>query len=157
MRKIGSLLTGIATNLGLDDAIRLQRIREHWNELFGHPLALRARPRSVFESVLHMQVDSPLWLQQISYYEKEILEKLKPFGITGLRLTTGKSAPVPPTPDNSARPPAGAPDREPLTEAEITIIEKTVEPLKDESLMEISRSIMRQAIRRKEGPLREKL
>ena len=90
MIKTDSILRPIIKNLGIEEGVRLSRIRKNWHNIFDKPVSLHISPAKISQGKLIINVDSPLWLQQLSYYEKDILEKLRVYGIKNIYFRIGK-------------------------------------------------------------------
>lgn len=57
--------------LGLNQALFF--LRQHWSDIAGAGLAAHSSPRSLKDGVLLVQVDSPLYRQELSYAAGRIL------------------------------------------------------------------------------------
>jgi predicted nucleic acid-binding Zn ribbon protein len=84
------LLSPLLKRLGVDEAVRLQQIRNDWQTLFGQPLSSHMSPSRLFEGDLLLSVDSPAWMQQLDFCKKEILKKLSGYGVRDLRFRIGR-------------------------------------------------------------------
>ena len=82
---VGSLLPSVLHELGWDDAARVLRIAERWDEALGPELAPRCRPEALRGDVLEASVASSVWCQQLQLRAPEIL--------AGLRRVLGDDAP----------------------------------------------------------------
>ncbi len=145
MRRIGTGLKGIVRRLGLEDATRLHGIKARWGELLGAPLSEHLEPGFVSGAMLHVTVDSPLWLEQARFYSEEILKRVRPLGIGELKFKPGTGR------RNMPARPSGAAGLRPLTADELDSIEQYVGPVRDEGLREIMRGIMVKALRGPDG------
>jgi hypothetical protein len=90
VERAASLLSPLLKRLGIDEAVRLQQIRNDWQTLFDQPLSLHMSPSRLFEGDLLLSVDSPAWMQQLGFYKKEILTKLSGYGVRDLRFRIGR-------------------------------------------------------------------
>ncbi len=90
MERADSALGPLIKDLGLEDALRLYRIKQSWKEILGEPLAMHAAPTALKSGVLHINISTPAWLQQAGYYKAQILEKLGRLGVSDIRLKLGK-------------------------------------------------------------------
>ena len=91
MKRIDSLLSPFVKRLGIDGACRIEEVRKAWHDIFGEPLALHMWPSKIEGRELIINVDSPLWLQQISFFKSDIIRKLQPFDIQDVRMRIGKT------------------------------------------------------------------
>jgi hypothetical protein len=89
MIRADSILKPIFKNLGIDDGVRLARIKNNWQKIFKKPLTLHMSPSKLTEGELLINVDSPIWIQQLSYYKREIIENLNVYGVKGVRFRLG--------------------------------------------------------------------
>lgn len=90
MIKTESILRPIIRNLGIEEGVRLSRLKRHWHGIFEKPVSEHIFPSKISQGKLIINVDSPLWLQQLSYYKKDILEKLEAFGIKDIHFRIGR-------------------------------------------------------------------
>lgn len=88
-----------------------------------------------------MNVDSPVWLQELQYYKKEILGKLRSYGITSMRFKIGR---VSRAISRKKR------DKEPkiksLTPEEISLVEETTVQVDDKELRETLQKAMKRSL-----------
>ncbi|MDA8077798.1 MAG: DUF721 domain-containing protein [Nitrospiraceae bacterium] len=89
MEKTDSLLAPVLKRLGIEDGVRLARIKASWESLFDQPLSLHMSPSRFAEGELLINVDSPLWMQQLTFCSREILKKLALFGVREVRFRIG--------------------------------------------------------------------
>ncbi len=94
MEKAGSLLGPLVKRLGIESGVRLSRIKNDWHTLFEKPLSLHMSPSRLTEGELLLNVDSPIWIQQLNFLKKEILTKLRGHGIREIRFRIGKVSPA---------------------------------------------------------------
>jgi len=90
VQRAGSLIDSIMKDLGLSEGVALSRIKSNWPELFQPPLVYHMSPSALREAELLLNVDSPEWLQQLSFYREEILKRLGPFGVKEVRFRLGR-------------------------------------------------------------------
>lgn len=90
MEKAGSLLGPVVKRLGIESGVRLSRIKNDWHNLFERPLSLHMSPSRLTEGELLLNVDSPIWIQQLNFLKKEILAKLSGHGVREIRFRIGK-------------------------------------------------------------------
>ena len=89
-RRLSESLSEVASDLQLDDPEVIAGVLGGWAELVGEAVATHARPRSVRQGVLTVEVDTPEWATQLRYLEGEVLRrigrKVRPGAVTGLRV-----------------------------------------------------------------------
>lgn len=90
MQRADSLIGEIIKDLGLSEGVALARIKSNWTELFSPPIVNHMSAVALRDSELLLNVDSPEWLQQLSYYRSEILKRLDPFGVRQVRFRLGR-------------------------------------------------------------------
>lgn len=90
MEKADSLLGPIIRQLGIEPAVRLARLRNSWDGIFAEPVVSHTWPASLSEGELLISVDHPAYLQQFVFLQRDILAKLRGFGVTAIRFRTGR-------------------------------------------------------------------
>lgn len=90
MKRVDSLLGHLIKNLDIEDGVRLAEIRKNWQSLFREPLPYHMAPSRLSGSDLLLNVDSPIWLQEMNIHREEILQKLTPFGVRSVKFRLGK-------------------------------------------------------------------
>lgn len=90
MEKAGLLLAPILKNLGIQEGVSLALIRNDWQTIFDNTLSSHMSPSKLLKSELLLNVDSPIWLQQLSYCKNEIIKKLAAYGVKEVRFRLGR-------------------------------------------------------------------
>ncbi len=135
METAGSLISPLLRRLGIDEEVRLRRIRNDWHTLFEKPLSQHMSPSKLLEGDLLLSVDSPAWMQQLGFCKKEILKKLEAYGIKDLRFRIGRVSQK-----NSPESPNSAPVE--LSREEALFISELLSGVNDDVLREsIKKSI----------------
>ncbi len=89
MEKAASLLAPMIKRLGLSAGVHLGRIRGEWHALFGPTLSAHMSPSKLAEGELLLNVDQPIWMQQLTFHKRQIVEKLSPYGVKDVRFRIG--------------------------------------------------------------------
>ena len=128
--------------LGIQNGVNLASIKRDWYILFSQPLCYHMSPCKVSHGEILLNVDSPVWLQELQYYKNEILEKLRSYGITSMRLKIGRVS------HNISREKRQSTSRlKTLTADEISFMEETASQIDDEELREaLQRAIKKSLI-----------
>jgi len=104
-RAVADLLDGVLEASGLELAAPSAAVGENWEAIVGSEVARHSRPVGIKAGVLHADVDSSVWCQQLQLRSPEILAALKQkIGAgapTEVRFRVGYSRP----PDESDREP----------------------------------------------------
>ncbi|HYQ48187.1 MAG TPA: DUF721 domain-containing protein, partial [Thermodesulfovibrionales bacterium] len=90
MKKAEAVLGPMLKRLGIESGVKLERIRNDWFDIFEASLASHMYPAGCTEQEILLNVDSPAWMQQFTYYKKDIVRRLAPYGITDARFRIGK-------------------------------------------------------------------
>ncbi|MDP2156769.1 MAG: DUF721 domain-containing protein [Nitrospirota bacterium] len=90
MKKAETVLGPILKQLGIENGVRLQRIRNDWSDIFEKSISTHMFPATLKEGELLLHVESPAWMQQLTYYKKEIIRKLSSYAVTGVRFRLGR-------------------------------------------------------------------
>ena len=108
--KVSALLKQVLGSQGLSDQLSRYQAWLVWDQLVGEQIALRARPLRLRQTVLEVQVDHPVWMQQLQMLKPKILEKIQQqipnAGITDiyLRKSNAPSTSNRPQPKESEQP-----------------------------------------------------
>jgi len=83
MERISRILDEIIKRYGLEGKVMEYKLSVHWKDIVGEIIASHTRPAGIRYKKLKILVDSPVWLQEISFYKHEIIEKInRHFGKT---------------------------------------------------------------------------
>lgn len=75
--KIGDVLGPLLKKLGLERKLREARIALKWKKIVGERVAAHSRPVAVRGRTLIVNVDSSVWLTELSrYFKEKILSKI---------------------------------------------------------------------------------
>lgn len=141
MKRVDFLLFPLVKDLGIESSMKLAVIKKKWHNLFNEPLSSHMLPCKLSEGEMLLNVDSPVWLQELNYFKKDIIEKLSPYGIRDVRLKLGRV---------SKRKESEGSGKwikiKTLTPEELSYIDKTVSQIDDEELREAVVRTMEKAI-----------
>ncbi len=126
LRRIGAQIQRLARSLGFESSLRLARIKGQWDKTFVGPVSLHAWPVNLTRSTLTIVVDSPAWLQQLSFLKDDFVAKLEGFGVRDIRFRSGR------IPRQIPEKPVSAP--RPLTEDDLSFIESAASSVEDVAL-----------------------
>ncbi len=93
MKRADSLLAPFIRTLGIEDAVKLERIKKEWAGVFERPIPLHMSPAKLKDGELLINVDSPVWMQQLNFFKEDITKKLHCFGIKTVRFKLGRVLP----------------------------------------------------------------
>ncbi|MDX2493390.1 MAG: DUF721 domain-containing protein [Desulfuromusa sp.] len=136
--RVGSLIKQILGQPGFGEQITRHQAWLVWDQLVGEQIAARARPLKLRKGVLEVQVDHPVWMQQLQMMKPQILEKINAkipnAGITDiyLRQTRGSQTHRPLKTQQTPEPPSWT--RIELTAAEKEAIEEDLSPIDNSDL-----------------------
>lgn len=74
--RVGDVLPDVLTQLKLNEPLKAYRAVEQWNDVVGERLARHTRAVSVHEGVLLVEADSSVWMQEIQFHKRRILDRL---------------------------------------------------------------------------------
>lgn len=140
MKRADALLTPLIRSLGITDGIRLAQIKSHWHTLFQKPLGYHMSPSALSGNELLLNVDSPVWLQELKFYQGDIIRKLSPYQVSTVRFRLGRVFAHESKEGKAPHPPARS-----LTADEHAFIEEAISPLADEGLKEVIRKAITKA------------
>ena len=52
------------------------KIFSSWYDIVGERMAAHTRPTNIYNRILYVEVDDPLWLSQLKYMKQEIIDKI---------------------------------------------------------------------------------
>ena len=145
MKKVGTLIPRLIKGLGLEEAMRFELIRREWTTVFREPLCLHMAPASLKNGALLISVDSPVWLQQISFFRSDILNSLRTFEVKEVRFRIGRVTPKKKGDETALQ------RQVPLGREALREIDDTVSGLEDSGLRDCVRRAMEQALRKNTG------
>jgi len=89
MKSVGSLLSSIFRDIGIEDKISLTSMQKEWRSLFNEPLSMHTYPVDVKNGELTINVDSPAWLGQLKFFTQDIIKKLHSYNIRSVKFKHG--------------------------------------------------------------------
>jgi hypothetical protein len=90
MKKVGTLLSSIFKDLGIEDNLILNSMQKEWHRLFNEPLSLHTYPVEIKNGELTINVDSPAWLAQLKFFRQDIIKKLHAYSINSVKFKHGR-------------------------------------------------------------------
>lgn len=88
--KADSFFGPLIKSLGIADGVQLTQLKSDWNKIFEKTLSSHMAPSKLSEGELLLNVDSPIWIQQLNFCKKDLLTKLGPYGVQGIRFRLGR-------------------------------------------------------------------
>ncbi len=92
--RVGAILPQVLASLGLDEKFEEGRLQQGWPEVVGEVIAKRSRPRVLRDGILHVEVEGSVWMQELWFHQKEIVELVRgafpKLTVTGIRLEIKK-------------------------------------------------------------------
>jgi predicted nucleic acid-binding Zn ribbon protein len=162
LQPLATLVALTLRRAGLGRVVLMSRLLRHWEEIIGPQLAAVAQPEAVRSRVLFVTVTDDIWLQQLMFYQSQLLQNIRnvlgEVSITRLHFSLASSLSPPRGRRGDARPEssepeaAGAADPLPLTTAEEQQVVAGTEGIADPELRDAARRAWRvgwQAGRRK--------
>ncbi|MDX9714853.1 MAG: DUF721 domain-containing protein [Dissulfurispiraceae bacterium] len=149
MKNVGSLLSGIFRQLGIEDRLKLAGLQDDWSSVFSGPLSSHTWPIEIKNSELLINVDSPAWLGELKYMKPEIEKKLQMYGIRTVRFRHGSVS----RPNRSNNKKSGKQTekfkKHTLTDDEIKWIDETTSGITDAELRDKIKKTITRSIERK--------
>lgn len=141
VKRADSLLKPLVRDLGIEDGIRLAQIKSHWQTLFQKPLSHHMSPSFLSGDELLLTVDSPVWLQELKFYQQDIIMKLALYEVKTVRFRLGRV-----NVDEKSESAREGEKVKPLTADDRSFIEDTVSNIEDKELKEVVKKAMGKAI-----------
>lgn len=136
-----SVLETIVNRLGLRAGLSRHRIISLWPRIVGPGVARHTRATEVRGSVICVEVDSSVWMNELAAIKSTLLEKVNALldegaaPITDIRFRQVSLI-------GSPNPPSPEPEPPVLDEAAAGIVRTTVEPVKDDHLRSLLKRIL---------------
>ncbi len=73
------MLAPVLVELGLGPDIRLEKLKNHWQDIVGAMNARNTRPLSLQDGILTVAVSSPVWITQARFYSSDFIKKINSF------------------------------------------------------------------------------
>ncbi len=145
MKDAASILASLFKNIGMEDRLTLACLQREWVSLFDEPLSLHTYPASLNNGILVVNVDSPLWMQQLKYFKQAMLKKLEAHRINAIEFRHGKIGHF--NRDHTATDPSVRPKkRKELTDEDTDWIEQTLAGLGSPELREQIRKAIEKSL-----------
>jgi len=77
MNSFKRLIDKLAKKSGVFSEIKVRLILDEWDDIIGSPLSNKTKPVALKGGVLYVLCEDPLWAQELRFYTKDILIKLK--------------------------------------------------------------------------------
>ena len=74
--RVGSLVKQLLGQPGLGEQLTRHQAWLIWDQLVGKQIAAHARPLKLRKGVLEVQVDHPVWMQQLQLLKPQIMQKI---------------------------------------------------------------------------------
>ncbi|WP_420265200.1 DUF721 domain-containing protein [Candidatus Magnetominusculus dajiuhuensis] len=134
LQRAATLIESLAEHLGMVDLMTLERIKNRWHTLIEPPTSLNAQPVFFKNAQLVINVESNVWMKELSFLRGEILSKLGEFGVASIKLRPGPVV----WPEQITPPTTGtAPIDAALTAGETAYVESLSADIKDDELREV--------------------
>jgi hypothetical protein len=147
VERAGSILLPALKRLGIEEGVRLERIRTDWDSLFAKPLSAHMFPSTFLDGELLIAADSPIWMHQLNFLRNEIMGKLSPYGVRKLRFRVGRmTRKKEGSKEDMNRPGKG------LSEEDSVFIRNLVSGVGDEELRSAIMAAAEKSLLRKGGP-----
>ena len=75
--RVGDILPAVLKSIGLDQKFKEREILSIWPTVVGDEIAAQTHALKIERGVLYVQVENPVWRQELHFMEKEIYRKLR--------------------------------------------------------------------------------
>lgn len=147
MENTGSILASFFRDAGMAEKFTLARLQAEWTERFDAPLSLHTFPSSLNKSLLVVNVDSPLWMQQLKFFKQAMLKKISCYGVTSIDFRQGRVN-MPGFTRGQQRQEEEIVQEKELGPADTEWIEQTLCCISDPELKERIKAVLEKALRR---------
>jgi len=140
VKRADSVLIPFIRELGIEDGVKLAEIRRNWYNLFDKPLSYHMSPLILSKGEILLNVDSPVWLQELTFYKEDIIKKMSSYGVKTVRFRLGRVSTKVKSGIQSWKSRVKQ-----LTTEELSYIEETVSKINDEKLKETVQKAMKKS------------
>ena len=147
LNRVDSLLTPFIREFGIEDGVRLADIKRNWYNLFNKPLSYHMSPSMLSGNEIVLNVDSPVWLQELKFYKEDIIKTLSLYGVKAVRFKLGRVSKKSGVRSQKSRVKS-------LNDSEHSFIEEIVSHLKDEPLRAVVKTAIKKAIEKGKTKIR---
>src|SRR4030042_6364800 len=127
VKRADSLLLPVINELGINDGVRLAEIKRNWYNLFSKPLLYHMAPSMLSKDEILLNVDSPVWLQELNFCKEDIIKKMSSYGVRAVRFRLGRVS-------TKSEVRSQKSEARSLTHEELSYIEETVSQIGDDAL-----------------------
>ncbi|MCG6551079.1 MAG: DUF721 domain-containing protein [Candidatus Magnetominusculus sp. LBB02] len=89
LQRAATVIESLAESLGMEDAMRLEKIKSSWHALIGPPSSFNCQPAFYKNAQLTINVSSNVWMKELSFHKDTFVSKLREFGVASVRLRPG--------------------------------------------------------------------
>jgi len=144
------VLKGLAKRFGLEKGIASFQLGTRWEEVVGHQIAAHTHPLEIRFDTLSLLVDEAVWMHQLSFMKKEIIDKVNRFlGKHTIRILRFRIGPLPPRPTPSED--LAISMTAALTASEAALLNEEVATVTDDDLKKAIQRAMRRHLGRRNG------
>ena len=79
MQKLSGILSRLLKQYGLEGKMTEYMIAEKWEAIVGKNIASHSYPAGIHHKRLYIIVDSPVWLQEVSFYKGDLIENVNKY------------------------------------------------------------------------------
>ena len=90
MHSLNSILRKFTKDFDLAGGAKLTTIKNHWENIVGHTIAVHTSPYILRSGTLTLTVDTPQWMHHLSFFKEEIKDKLKKYNVQEIHFSLGK-------------------------------------------------------------------
>lgn len=150
MENAASVLASLFKNIGMEDRLTLACLQREWCELFEGPISSHTYPANLNNGILAVNVDSPLWMQQLKYFKQAMLGKLGAYKIQAIDFKHGSTRMSRFNPAGKRSGPGVGDDmtlpEKKLSDADVNWIEQTIAVIDDPELQDNARKALTKAL-----------
>lgn len=142
MKHISDILSSLASELDLKAGHSIEDLRLKWQTIIKEPISAHTYPASLSQGILTVNADSPAWVNELQYYQKEFLSLLIAYDIKQVRFKLGKVPKKPSRRVESAKPRT-------LSASEMAFIKDATSVIADTELKEAMSALLKKALTHK--------
>jgi hypothetical protein len=84
--KVDSILRNVLASPRYHERLSRYSFVTHWHEIVGSKISQHARPLKVVRGALYVEVENPIWAQELTFHREVILSRIQEYVPSDLKI-----------------------------------------------------------------------